>query len=132
MRKQPIFITLLLPAILSGCASQTGWRPTLDVPPGSAAASRIETDNKECEALARQASGGTFTETLKGAGVGALVGGASGAAIGAAIGDPGISAAIGAAGAAIAGGAYNGYMAEENFKSAFNGCMRNRGHKVVW
>ena len=115
---------------VAGCASQGGYRPTVDTY-GDPNAERLSQDEAECRQLALQASGGTVKETAKGTLVGGLLGAAGGAAIGAATGNPGKGAAIGAAAGGIGGGAYKGISAEGDFKQAFRNCMRNRGHNVI-
>jgi len=116
--------------LVSACATQTGWRPTVDTY-NDPNVSRLEQDYVECEQLARQASGGTALEAAKGAGVGALLGAAGGAAIGALTCSAGTGAAIGAAAGGLGGGAKQGFSAEDAFKNAFNNCMIGRGHKVL-
>ena len=116
--------------LLSSCASQTGWTPTVD-PYGDPNAYRLNQDMAECQQLARQASGGTTRETAKGLGIGALLGGAAGAAIGAVVGDPGTGAAIGAAAGGIGGGTRMGVQSNYQYKRAYINCMRNRGHNIV-
>jgi len=120
-------LTLL---VLSGCASYGTWAPTVD-PYGDANANRITADTAECQHLAKQASGGTANETLKGTVVGGLFGAAAGAAIGAAVGNPAGGAALGAATGGMGGAAHNGYNAEDQYKRAYTSCLRNRGHNVV-
>lgn len=115
---------------LSGCASYGAWTPTVD-PYGDANANRITADTAECQYLAKQASGGTANETLKGTVVGGLFGAAAGAAIGAAVGDPAAGAALGAATGGMGGAAHSGYGAEDQYKRAYANCLRNRGHTVV-
>ena len=116
--------------LLTACASQGGWAPTVDSY-NDPNAYRINQDMAECKQLASQASGGTATETAIGAGTGALIGAAGGAIIGAFAGSPGTGAAIGAAAGGFGGGAYKGVSAEDKYKSSFNNCMSGRGHKVV-
>lgn len=116
--------------LLTGCASQTGYRPTVD-PYNDPNAYRINQDMHECEQLASQASGGTAKETATGAVVGGLIGGAGGAALGAIMGDPGKGAAIGAAAGGIGGAAKQGIQSDDTYKRAYNSCMRQRGHNVV-
>ena len=116
--------------LLTACASQGGWTPTVDSYNDPNAA-RINQDMAECKQLAGQASGGTATQTAVGAGTGALLGAAGGAVIGAFTGNPGMGAAIGASTGALGGGAYTGLSAEDKYKNAFNNCMSGRGHKVV-
>ncbi len=118
--------------ILTGCASQTGWSPTID-PYNDPDPGRISADKAECKDLALQASGGTTTEVAKGAAGGAAIGAAGGALLGALSG--GTTVAQGAlAGAAIGGmggGVSQGMSAEEAYKRAFTNCLRNRGHNVI-
>ena len=122
-----IFIGSML---LTACASQGGWTPTVDTY-NDPNAGRINQDMAECKQLASHASGGTATETAVGAGTGALLGAAGGAVIGAFTGSPGMGAAIGASTGALGGGAYKGLSAEDKYKNAYNNCMSGRGHKVV-
>lgn len=112
---------------LGGCATYTGWQPTVD---GSRNPSMVQRDTEECQALARD-SGSTGTETAKGAVAGGLLGGAAGAALGAIAGNPGMGAAIGAAAGGVGGAAYNGTDGDAQYKRAYINCMRNRGHNVV-
>lgn len=116
--------------LLSACASQGGWTPTVDSY-NDPNAYRINQDMAECKQLAGQASGGTATETAVGAGTGALVGAAGGAVVGAFTGSPGMGAAIGAAAGGLGGGAMKGFSAEDKYKNAFNNCMSGRGHRIV-
>jgi outer membrane lipoprotein SlyB len=124
--------TLILVAavILSGCASQTGWRPTID-PYGDPNAANIERDTMDCRYLAKQAAGNMAQETGKGALIGGALGAATGAALGAAVGSPGTGAALGAAAGGIGGGAKQGFGSEEQYKRAYINCMQNRGHRVI-
>lgn len=130
MKKSTIGLVLTSGLLLSACASQTGWTPTVD-PYGDPNAYRINQDMAECQQLARQASGGTARETAKGVGVGALIGGAAGAAIGAISGNAGAGAAYGAAAGGFSGGTKQGLEAESQYKRAYTNCMRNRGHYIV-
>lgn len=130
MKKTQLGITLIGGLLLSACASQTGWTPTVDTY-NSPNAYRLNQDMYECEQLARQASGGTVKETAIGTGVGAAIGAAGGAVVGAFTGDPGKGAAIGAAAGGFGGGAKQGFEAEEAFKRAYRSCLRQRGHNVV-
>jgi outer membrane lipoprotein SlyB len=116
--------------ILSGCATATGWTPTVDTY-GDPNAFRLNQDMSECQQLATQASGGTAQETAVGAGVGGLIGAAGGAALGAALGNAGTGAAIGAAAGGIGGGAKQGLESDANYKRAYSNCLRQRGHKVI-
>lgn len=130
MKKLATSSVLIGSILLSACASQGGWTPTVDAY-NDPNAHRINQDMAECKQLASQASGGTATETATGAGVGALVGAAGGAIVGAFLNNPGIGAAVGAAAGGIGGAATQGVSAENNFKGAYNNCMSGRGHKVL-
>lgn len=130
MKKLTTSITIIGSILLTACASQTGWTPTVD-PYNDRNAQRIPQDQAECRQLASQASGGTATQTAVGAGTGALVGAAGGAIAGAFLGNPGMGAAVGAAAGGFGGGTTQGFSTEEAFKRSFNNCMRNRGHNVV-
>lgn len=116
--------------LLSSCATQTGWSPTVD-PYGDPNAYRLNQDLEECRQLALQASGGTAQQTATGAVVGGLIGAASGAALGAISGNPGTGAAYGAAAGGIGGGVKQGFESESGYKRAYNNCMRHRGHYTV-
>jgi uncharacterized protein YcfJ len=116
--------------LLTACASQTGWTPTVDTY-NDPNAYRINQDMAECKQLAVQASGGTAKEAAVGAGVGGLLGGAGGAVFGAFSGNPGMGAAIGAAAGGLGGAAKQGFSAEDRYKSAYNNCMSGRGHRVI-
>jgi uncharacterized protein YcfJ len=128
--KKTLPIIIVTGILLSACASQTGWTPTVDNY-NDPNAYRISQDMAECKDLASQASGGTAKETAIGAGTGALIGAAGGAALGAIIGNPGTGAAIGAAAGGIGGGANQGINSESKYKNAYNNCMSGRGHRVI-
>lgn len=130
MKTRYFFPILSAIMLLTGCATQTGWTPTVD-PYGDPNAYRLNQDMAECQQLAHQASGGTATETAKGAAVGGLLGAATGAAVGAISGNAGTGAAYGAAIGGIGGGAKQGFQAEDQYKRAYINCMRHRGHNVV-
>jgi outer membrane lipoprotein SlyB len=130
MKKLTSSLAIVGSVLLTACASQNGWAPTVD-PMTSRNPQRINQDTAECRQLAGQASGSTARNTAVGVGVGGLIGAAGGAAIGAAVGSPGTGAAIGAAAGGIGGGAQQGFSSEADFKRAFNNCMRGRGHTVL-
>ena len=125
--KTLFFCSILM---VSACASQTGWQPTVD-PYGDPNAYRINQDTEECRQLALSASGGTAKETATGALIGGAIGAASGAALGAISGNAGAGAAYGAAIGGFGGGTSQGIGAENSYKQAFRNCMRNRGHHVL-
>jgi len=119
--------------LLSACATQTGWTPTVDTY-NDPNAYRLSQDMAECRDLASQASGGTVKESAIGAGVGGLLGAAGGAAIGAIAGGgsgAATGAAIGGAAGVIGGGAKQGIESESAYKRAYANCLRYRGHRVI-
>lgn len=116
--------------LLTACAQMTSYQPTVD-PYGDQNAWRLNQDMAECQQLASHASGGTAKETAIGAGVGGLIGAAGGAALGAIIGNPGTGAAIGAAAGGIGGAAKQGLQSDDQYKRAYNSCLRQRGHRVI-
>ena len=130
MKKSSLSSSILGSLLLSACASQTGWTPTVDAY-NDPNANRLNQDMAQCQQLASQASGGTAKESAIGGGVGALIGAAGGAALGAALGNAGTGAALGAAAGGIGGASKQGLQAEDQYKHAYNNCLRQRGHKVV-
>ncbi len=130
MNNHSLKTTVIATLLMTGCASQTGWTPTVDTY-NDRNAYRLNQDMEECRQLASQASGGTAKETAVGAGTGALLGAAGGAIVGAFAGNAGRGAAIGAAAGGFGGAAKQGFTAEERYKNAYNNCMSNRGHNVV-
>ena len=130
MKKLTTVCALISSILLTACASQGGWTPTIDAY-NDPNAYRINQDMAECKQLASKASGGTASETAIGAGTGALVGAAGGALLGAIAGSPGTGAALGATVGGLGGGAYKGVGAEDKYKSSYNNCMSGRGHKVI-
>ena len=130
MQKLKLTSAILGSLLLSACASQTGWTPTVDSYNDPNAA-HLNQDMSECQQLATQASGGVGQETAIGAGVGGLIGAAGGAALGAAMGNAGAGAAIGAAAGGIGGATKQGLGSEDSYKHAYSNCLRQRGHKVI-
>lgn len=86
-------------------------------------------DEQECQRLAENSSN-FGSQTVQGGLVGALGGAAGGAALGAIIDDPAKGAMIGSV-LGIAGAGYGAYNADQQYKSSFNKCMRNRGYNVI-
>lgn len=128
MKKDNLSTMLVLSALVTGCASMSGWHPIVD-PRLDQHPETAQRDMVECKALAEQASDIT-KEVAIGAGVGAVTGAAGGAAVGAIAGSAATGAAAGSI-LAIPAGLWEGYQANENFKRAFKTCMRQRGHIVV-
>lgn len=130
MKKIFTVISLLMFLIVTGCASQSGWTPTVDTYNNPNVA-RLNQDMVECKALAQKVSGYAPEEVAKGTVVGGAIGAATGAAVGAVFGSAGKGAAVGAATGGIGGGTYKGVNAEARYKRAYSDCLRNRGHKVL-
>ncbi|WAR44745.1 glycine zipper family protein [Methylomonas rapida] len=115
--------------LLSACAEQRGWTPTVDTY-NDPNAYRLNQDMEECRALASSATSGV-KDTAAGAAVGGLVGAAGGAAIGAITGNPGTGAAIGAVAGGASGAGYQGFQSDDRYKNAYRSCLRQRGHNVL-
>lgn len=130
MKKLAITIVVTGSALISGCYSYGGWQPTVDTY-NDRNAYRLNQDMAECKQLALQASGGTTSETAKGAAVGGLLGAATGAVAGALAGSPGTGAAIGAAAGGGIGAAKQGFGSESTYQNAYKNCLRSRGHNVL-
>ena len=125
-----IFVFVLLVVSFIGCASQSGYRPTLD-PYGDSRADRISQDLYECESLAHQASRGVGSEAAKGGLVGGAIGALGGAILGGLSGNPGKGAIAGATVGSIGGATSQGVSADQRFINAYRNCMINRGHNVI-
>ena len=125
-----ILAIVISAVIMTGCASQGNWSPTVD-PYGDPNAANIGRDKVECRQLAKSSAGNTAAETGKGALVGGAIGAVAGVVIGAAVGSPGTGAMIGAAVGGLGGAAKQGFGAEGDYKQAYINCMRNRGHNVI-
>ena len=121
---------LVFSLVFAGCASHSGWRPTVD-PYNDPHADMMEKDFRECDYLAREVAGNSVDEASRGAFFGGIIGAAFGAVFGAIFGDPGTGAAIGAAVGGVEGGANRGLSAEQHFQRAYVNCMKNRGHNVI-
>ena len=129
MNKFNLSASLAAFLLMAGCASTTGWTPTVDTY-NDPNAYRLNQDMQECQQLASQAAS-SMKETATGAVAGGLIGAAGGAAIGAISGNAGKGAAIGAAAGGIGGGGYQGVRSDESYKNAYRSCLRQRGHTVL-
>ncbi|MCX7086801.1 MAG: hypothetical protein NTV00_01980 [Methylococcales bacterium] len=123
-------LLLLATVLITGCAEQRGWTPTVDSY-GDPNAYRLNQDMSECQQLASHASGGVGKEGAIGMAAGGLLGAAGGAAVGAIAGNPAAGAMIGATAGGLGGGATQGFQANEAYKRAYNTCLRNRGHRPI-
>ena len=129
MRNDKAKRLLIVTALLTMDACSV-YKPTVDVR-NDMNAYRLDQDFEDCKHLAYQASGNTVQETAIGAGVGGVVGAGGGAALGAAMGNAGKGAAIGAAVGGLGGATKQALETGQNFKYAYQNCMRNRGHNVI-
>ena len=130
--KLPI-VTAMILSTLVGCASVSQWQPTVNSPVGTKQSSLTQ-DLQECKVLASQAAGYTSEivgDTLtagafsvsEGAIIGSMVGGAGGA---------GVLSPITAAAGSVVGFFYGAYDADKTYKRAFNSCLSQRGHYVLY
>ena len=129
MLAQRFGVLVLVVFIFYGCASQGGYRPTVD-PYGDPRADRISQDLYECDGLAYQASR-VEEETVKGAVVGGGIGMLWGALLGGLHGRPVQGAMVGATAGGLVGGVGQGANADQRFVHAYRNCMINRGHNVI-
>lgn len=118
---KPIYLCVLLPALLAACAdSGATYTPILDGPPTAA----FQSDLAPCQALARdqrQLDQQTISTTVLGAGTGAVLG---------EVDDDG-DALGGAIVGALAGSAAGAVNASDRRKAIVVECVRGRGHHVV-
>jgi hypothetical protein len=136
------FLTKSIPLsvlLLTACAQQSGWTPTVDTY-GDPNAHLLRQDMKECEQLAKRSAGDTIEKAAIGTGVGAVAGGATGAAVGAGSGiysghsvgsRAATGAIVGASVGALAGGIQQGYQSNDQYKKIYSDCLRHRGHHVL-
>jgi outer membrane lipoprotein SlyB len=124
------FVVAIGALVLAGCVNQNTWTPTVDTY-NDPNAWRLSQDEAQCRQLAMHASGSSLKQTAEGTAIGGLLGAAAGAAIGAAAGVPGMGAAIGAAAGGFGGGGYESFETTDQFKNAFDQCLRERGHQVI-
>ena len=130
MKKITSGLVIISGLLLSACASQTGWTPTVDTS-RDPHAHMLSQDMAECRQLATQSAGGLAKETAMGAAAGGLLGAAGGAITGAFTGNAATGAAIGAAAGGFGGAAKQGMTHEERFRNAYNNCLSSRGHPVI-
>lgn len=125
-------ISIILAALMTGCASVSKWEPTLNTMPHKNQAAEAQ-DVADCRVLADKAAG-WVTEGTESTLVSAAGGAAEGAVIGALVAGAGGAGAAAAAGApigAIAGLWYSEYEANLTFKRAFSNCLFQRGHYPI-
>ena len=124
---------LILAGLLFGCASVSGYKPIVNERADKNSAN-ASADLEYCGGLASKAAGYTTNAVgdtiVVGTGA-AAIGAVSGAAITGAV-SAGTGALVGAGIGSIAGLYYGLYEADETFKRAYNSCMSELGHPVVW
>jgi outer membrane lipoprotein SlyB len=119
-----IIVASLLAIFMTACASVSGYKPIINER-ADKFSDKAESDLQYCGELASKAAGYTTNgvEDALVAGSGAVITGAVSAGTGALAG-----AGIGS----IVGLYYGLYEADETFKRAYNSCMSELGHPVVW
>lgn len=131
-------IAIMLPVLLSACASVPNGPSTMALPGTGKSFDQFRADDASCRQFAQEQIGGStanqagndsFART-------AVLGTALGAAVGAAAGG-GHGAAIGAATGAVAGSAiganeanYSSREAQRRYDNAYTQCMYASGHRV--
>jgi len=126
-------LIIALFASLVGCASVSGYKPTINEKADKFSAT-ASSDLEYCGSLAYKVAGyGTegTADTLVAASGAAATGAIAGALIPGAV-SAGTGAVIGAPIGAVVGLYYGLYEADETFKRSYNSCMSQLGHPVVW
>lgn len=128
--------TLLIALAMTGCSTITGYKPVMNERAHKTPVSeeKMADDYAYCQKLATQTAGWateTVGDTLAVASGAAAVGAVSGAIITGAV-SAGVGAGAGGAIGGIAGLWYGVYEADETYKRAYNSCMTQLGHFVLW
>jgi uncharacterized protein YcfJ len=123
-------------AFVTGCSTVSGYKPVVNERAYTKAVSqeKISGDLDYCSGLAANAAGWTketVGDVLVASSSAAAVGAISGALIPGAV-SAGTGAVIGAPIGAVVGLYYGVYEADETYKRAYNSCMSQLGHPVVW
>lgn len=126
-------MTLIVAAIITGCSTVAGYKPTLNEK-ADKNFSKADEDFVYCQQLASKTAGyateGVEDAIVVAAGA-ASIGAVSGAIITGAA-SAGVGAAAGGAIGGITGLWYGLYEADETYKRAYNSCMSQLGHSVLW
>lgn len=127
---------LALMAMVVGCSTVSGYKPVMNERAHKSTVTKEQTDADYayCQTLAVQTAG-YATEGLEDAVVAASGAAAIGAVSGAIItgaASAGVGAAAGGAIGGITGLWYGLYEADETYKRAYNSCMSQLGHPVLW
>lgn len=128
-----LIIASLLALFVSACASVSGYKPIVNER-ADKFSSKVESDLQYCGELASKAAGYTTNaveDTIVAGSGAAAIGAVSGAVITGAV-SAGTGALAGAGIGSIVGLYYGMYEADETFKRAYNSCMSELGHPVVW
>jgi hypothetical protein len=125
-----------LMALLVGCSTVSGYKPVLNerADKSNTTKDQVDADFKYCQALAAETAG-YATEGLEDALVAASGAAAIGAVSGAIItgaASAGVGAAAGGAIGGITGLWWGLYEADETYKRAYNSCVSQLGHPVLW
>ena len=126
-------LTIIFAVLMTGCASVNGYKPIVNER-ADKNFSNVNSDLEYCGELASKAAGyGTnaVEDTIVAGSGAAAIGAVSGAAITGAV-SAGTGALVGAGIGSIIGLYYGLYEADETFKRAYNSCMSELGHPVVW
>lgn len=125
-----VFLLVLLPAILSSCASRPKLFPNEALKSRGKAAGEADINLclKEADAFLDSTEG---KKIAKSAGFGAIVGGAVGAVAGVFTGDIGRGAAQGAAMGGVGGGAAGALSPDEIKHRYVNKCLADKGYHVL-
>lgn len=123
-------------AFVTGCSTVSGYKPTVNERAYTKAVSqeKISGDLDYCKGLAADAAGWTketVGDVLVASSGAAAIGAISGAVIPGAV-SAGTGAVVGAPIGAVVGLYYGLYEADETYKRAYNSCMSQLGHPVVW
>lgn len=126
-------LTLTIALIISGCSTVTGYKPTLNER-ADKNFSAAQEDLIYCQQLASNTAGYAkegIEDAIVASSGAAAVGAVSGAIITGAV-SAGTGAAAGAAIGGITGLWYGMYESDETYKRAYNSCMSQLGHPVLW
>ena len=128
-----IVFASLFAVFMTACASVSGYKPIVNER-ADKFADKAASDLQYCGELASKAAGYTTNaveDTIVAGSGAAAIGAVSGAVITGAV-SAGTGALAGAGIGSIIGLYYGMYEADETFKRAYNSCMSELGHPVVW
>jgi hypothetical protein len=125
--------TLAIAALFTGCASVSNYKPTINEK-ADKNYTNAQSDLEYCGGLASKTAGYTtngIEDALVAGSGAAAIGAVSGAVIAGTV-SAGTGAVAGAGIGSIVGLYYGLYEADETFKRAYNSCMSQLGHPVIW